>query len=117
MIGDRPEVNHFQTHELTAPFTFVRFHGGTEGANGNYAHVSTQPARAEPESGTRPAPELARDEMIQQERAGRRAMSEKDLTAWEGDSGGISPSGIPKREPIAIENRAFRKLTRYFERG
>jgi len=39
VIGDRPQVNDFQTHELTAPFTFVRFHGGTEGANGNYAHA------------------------------------------------------------------------------
>jgi uncharacterized protein YecE (DUF72 family) len=38
VIGDRPEVNDFQAHELTAGFTFVRFHGGTRGANGNYAH-------------------------------------------------------------------------------
>jgi uncharacterized protein YecE (DUF72 family) len=38
VIGDRPQVNDFQTHELTADFTFVRFHGGTRGANGNYAH-------------------------------------------------------------------------------
>ena len=38
VIGDRPQVNDFQTHELTAGFTFVRFHGGTLGANGNYSH-------------------------------------------------------------------------------
>jgi uncharacterized protein YecE (DUF72 family) len=38
VIGDRPQVNDFQTHELTADFTFVRFHGGTRGANGNYSH-------------------------------------------------------------------------------
>jgi uncharacterized protein YecE (DUF72 family) len=38
VIGDRPQVNEFQSHELTADFTFVRFHGGTHGANGNYAH-------------------------------------------------------------------------------
>ena len=31
VIGDRPEVNDFQAHELTADFTFVRFHGGTRG--------------------------------------------------------------------------------------
>jgi uncharacterized protein YecE (DUF72 family) len=39
VIGDRPQVNAFQTHELTADFTFVRFHGGTRGANGNYSHA------------------------------------------------------------------------------
>jgi len=38
VIGDRPEVHTFQTHELTAPFTFVRFHAGTRGRNGNYSH-------------------------------------------------------------------------------
>jgi uncharacterized protein YecE (DUF72 family) len=38
VIGDRPQVNDFQTHELTADFTFVRFHGGTRGRNGNYSH-------------------------------------------------------------------------------
>jgi uncharacterized protein YecE (DUF72 family) len=37
VIGDRPQVNAFQTHELTADFTFVRFHGGTRGRNGNYS--------------------------------------------------------------------------------
>jgi uncharacterized protein YecE (DUF72 family) len=39
VIGDRPQVNAFQTHELTADFTFVRFHGGTRGSNGNYSHA------------------------------------------------------------------------------
>jgi uncharacterized protein YecE (DUF72 family) len=39
VIGDRPAVNDFQTHELTAPFTFVRFHSGTRGRNGNYSHA------------------------------------------------------------------------------
>jgi uncharacterized protein YecE (DUF72 family) len=38
VIGDRPQVNDFQAHELTADFTFVRFHGGTRGRNGNYSH-------------------------------------------------------------------------------
>jgi uncharacterized protein YecE (DUF72 family) len=39
VIGDRPQVNDFQTHELTADFTLVRFHGGTRGWNGNYSHA------------------------------------------------------------------------------
>jgi uncharacterized protein YecE (DUF72 family) len=38
VIGDRLQVNAFQTHELTADFTFVRFHSGTRGRNGNYSH-------------------------------------------------------------------------------
>ena len=38
VIGDRPEVHAFQAHELTAGFTFVRFHAGTRGRNGNYSH-------------------------------------------------------------------------------
>jgi uncharacterized protein YecE (DUF72 family) len=37
VVGDRPEVNAFQAHELTADFTFVRFHSGTRGRNGNYS--------------------------------------------------------------------------------
>jgi uncharacterized protein YecE (DUF72 family) len=37
VIGDRPEVNAFQAHELTADFAFVRFHSGTRGRNGNYS--------------------------------------------------------------------------------
>jgi uncharacterized protein YecE (DUF72 family) len=42
VIGDRPQVHGFQTHELTADFTFVRFHGGTRGSNGNYAHAELE---------------------------------------------------------------------------
>ena len=37
VIADRPSVNAFQTHELTTDFTYVRFHGGTRGRNGNYS--------------------------------------------------------------------------------
>ena len=38
VIGDRPEVQAFQAHELTAGFTFVRFHSGSRGRAGNYSH-------------------------------------------------------------------------------
>ena len=37
VIGDRPEVREFQTHELTTDFTFVRFHHGSRGRRGNYS--------------------------------------------------------------------------------
>ena len=37
VIGDRPEVHAFQSHELTADFTFVRFHYGARGRRGNYS--------------------------------------------------------------------------------
>jgi uncharacterized protein YecE (DUF72 family) len=37
VIGDRPEVHAFQTHDLTADWTFVRFHAGTRGRRGNYS--------------------------------------------------------------------------------
>jgi len=37
VIGDRPQVHAFQSHELTAPFTFVRFHYGSRGRRGNYS--------------------------------------------------------------------------------
>jgi uncharacterized protein YecE (DUF72 family) len=36
-IGDRPEVADFQSHELTADFTYVRFHYGHRGRRGNYS--------------------------------------------------------------------------------
>ena len=36
VIGDRPE-RPFQTHELTADFTLVRFHYGARGRRGNYS--------------------------------------------------------------------------------
>ena len=39
VIGDRPEVSAFQAHQLTTDFTFVRFHSGTRGRNGNYSHA------------------------------------------------------------------------------
>ena len=36
VIADHPE-RPFQTHELTAPWTFLRFHYGSRGRNGNYS--------------------------------------------------------------------------------
>ena len=37
VIADRPEVANFQTHEMTADWTFVRFHYGHRGRRGNYS--------------------------------------------------------------------------------
>jgi uncharacterized protein YecE (DUF72 family) len=37
VIGDRPEVKEFQTHELTSDWTYVRFHYGSRGRRGNYS--------------------------------------------------------------------------------
>jgi uncharacterized protein YecE (DUF72 family) len=37
VIADRPEIHAFQTHDLTADFTFVRFHSGARGRRGNYS--------------------------------------------------------------------------------
>jgi uncharacterized protein YecE (DUF72 family) len=37
VIGDRPEVRDFQTHEFTTDWTFVRFHYGSRGRRGNYS--------------------------------------------------------------------------------
>jgi uncharacterized protein YecE (DUF72 family) len=37
VIADRPSVNTFQTHEVTTDYTYVRFHAGTRGRNGNYS--------------------------------------------------------------------------------
>ena len=37
VIGDRPEVKEFQTHEFTARWTYVRFHYGSRGRRGNYS--------------------------------------------------------------------------------
>ena len=43
----------------------------SRGRDGNYAYVTTEPARvADPKPGVRPAPELARQERIERERAG-----------------------------------------------
>jgi uncharacterized protein YecE (DUF72 family) len=36
VIGDAPE-RPFQAHELTADWTFIRFHSGTRGRNSNYS--------------------------------------------------------------------------------
>ena len=36
VIGDNPN-RPFQTHELTADWTFIRFHYGSRGRNGNYS--------------------------------------------------------------------------------
>ena len=37
VIADRPAVNTFQAHKLTTDYTYVRFHAGTRGRNGNYS--------------------------------------------------------------------------------
>jgi uncharacterized protein YecE (DUF72 family) len=36
-IGDRPETDAFQTHDITADFTLIRFHYGHRGRRGNYS--------------------------------------------------------------------------------
>jgi len=36
VIGDHPQ-RPFQTHELTADWTFIRFHSGSRGRRGNYS--------------------------------------------------------------------------------
>ena len=41
VIGDHPE-RPFQTHELTAAWTFVRFHHGARGRNGNYSKTELE---------------------------------------------------------------------------
>ena len=41
VIADRPEIRAFQSHELTADFTFLRFHHG--GGDGNYTHRQLSP--------------------------------------------------------------------------
>jgi len=42
VIGDRPEVHAFQSHELTTDFTFVRLHSGTRGLRGNYSEAELE---------------------------------------------------------------------------
>jgi len=37
VVGDRPEVKEFQSHELTIDWTYVRFHYGARGRRGNYS--------------------------------------------------------------------------------
>jgi uncharacterized protein YecE (DUF72 family) len=39
VIADRPQIRDFQTHELTADWTYVRFHAGTRGRRGNYSET------------------------------------------------------------------------------
>ena len=56
VIADRPEIKHFQSHELTADWTFVRFHYGSRGRRGNYSRaraggVGPAPAGVERERG------------------------------------------------------------------
>jgi uncharacterized protein YecE (DUF72 family) len=36
VIGDHPQ-RPFQSHELTTDWTFIRFHHGSRGRNGNYS--------------------------------------------------------------------------------
>jgi uncharacterized protein YecE (DUF72 family) len=42
VIGDRAEVHPFQSLELTAPWTLVRFHAGTRGRRGNYSDTELE---------------------------------------------------------------------------
>ena len=41
VIGDHPQ-RPFQTHELTADWTFVRFHAGRRGQRGNYSRAELE---------------------------------------------------------------------------
>jgi uncharacterized protein YecE (DUF72 family) len=41
VIGDHPE-RQFQAHELTADWTFIRFHYGSRGRNGNYSETELE---------------------------------------------------------------------------
>jgi uncharacterized protein YecE (DUF72 family) len=41
VIGDAP-TRPFQTHELTTDFTFIRFHQGRRGRNGNYSRTELE---------------------------------------------------------------------------
>jgi uncharacterized protein YecE (DUF72 family) len=45
VIGDHPE-RPFQAHELTADWTFIRFHYGTRGRDGNYSERELESWRA-----------------------------------------------------------------------
>jgi len=42
VIGDRPEIADFQTHEMTADWTYVRFHHGHRGRRGNYSETELE---------------------------------------------------------------------------
>jgi uncharacterized protein YecE (DUF72 family) len=39
VIADRPEVHEFQAREVTATWTYLRFHHGTRGRRGNYSEA------------------------------------------------------------------------------
>ena len=52
VIGDRPEIHAFQTHELTADWAFVRFHAGTRGRRVQL--LETEPGTGPP--GSAPGP-------------------------------------------------------------
>lgn len=41
-IGDRPETDAFQTYDITADFTLVRFHYGHRGRRGNYSDAELE---------------------------------------------------------------------------
>jgi len=41
VIGDHPE-RPFQTHEMTADWTFLRFHYGARGRRGNYSEAELE---------------------------------------------------------------------------
>jgi uncharacterized protein YecE (DUF72 family) len=45
VIGDHPE-RPFQAHELTTDWTFIRFHYGSRGRNGNYSETELEAWRA-----------------------------------------------------------------------
>jgi len=42
VIADRPEVESFQTHGVTADFVYVRLHYGSRGRRGNYSEGELQ---------------------------------------------------------------------------
>jgi uncharacterized protein YecE (DUF72 family) len=42
VIGDRPEISDFQSHELTTDWTYVRFHCGSRGRRGNYSETELE---------------------------------------------------------------------------
>ena len=42
VIGDRPEVKEFQSHEFTTDWTYVRFHYGSRGRRGNYSETELE---------------------------------------------------------------------------
>ena len=50
VIGDHPE-RPFQAHELTTDWTFVRFHYGSRGRDGNYSERGSRPGQRASASG------------------------------------------------------------------